>query len=91
MARGVDVKNLTLVVNYEVPLLVDGKPDPESYLHRIGRTGRFGASGIAINLVHDEESMKAVQFFEEYYGKKIQKLNIDEIEKLADMLANLGR
>ena len=39
LARGVDVKNLTLVVNYEVPLLRDGQPDPESYLHRIGRTG----------------------------------------------------
>ena len=86
LARGVDVKNLTLVVNYEVPLLKDGSPDPESYLHRIGRTGRFGASGIAINLVHDEASFKAVKFFEEYYKKEIKELQIDDIEKLAGAL-----
>jgi ATP-dependent RNA helicase DDX19/DBP5 len=91
LSRGVDVKNLTLVVNYEVPLLQDGKPDPETYLHRIGRTGRFGASGIAINLVHDAASMAAVTHFENYYSKKVNELKVTEIEKLGDMLAQLGR
>ena len=42
LARGVDVDNVGLVVNYEIPLDVNRKPDTETYLHRIGRTGRFG-------------------------------------------------
>lgn len=91
LSRGVDVKNLTLVVNYEVPLLADGKPDPETYLHRIGRTGRFGATGIAINLVHDAASLAAVKYFEKYYEKEVKELKVSEIEKLGDMLAKLGR
>ncbi|CAB9514633.1 RNA helicase DBP5 [Seminavis robusta] len=42
LARGVDVDNVCLVVNYDVPVDKDQMPDFETYLHRIGRTGRFG-------------------------------------------------
>lgn len=48
-ARGLDIDQLPLVVNYELP------PNPEDYVHRIGRTGRAGASGEAISLVDSEE------------------------------------
>ena len=48
-ARGIDVDGITHVVNYELPNV------PESYVHRIGRTGRAGASGIAISLCDAEE------------------------------------
>ncbi len=48
-ARGLDVRNITLVVNYDLPM------DPESYVHRIGRTARAGASGIAISFCSDED------------------------------------
>ncbi len=48
-ARGINVKNIDLVVNYDVP------NDPESYIHRIGRTGRAGADGRAIMLVARDE------------------------------------
>jgi len=51
-ARGIDVKNITHVINYELP------DDPENYVHRIGRTGRNGASGIAITLVGGDERGK---------------------------------
>lgn len=48
-ARGIDVQNITHVVNYDMPL------DPETYVHRIGRTARAGATGIAISFCdHDE-------------------------------------
>jgi len=51
-ARGLDIDQLPLVVNYELP------PNAEDYVHRIGRTGRAGASGEAISLVgHDEERL----------------------------------
>lgn len=48
-ARGIDVDNLTHVINYELPNV------PETYVHRIGRTGRAGASGIAISFCDGEE------------------------------------
>lgn len=48
-ARGLDIKQLPHVVNYELPNV------PEDYVHRIGRTGRAGATGHAVSLVSDEE------------------------------------
>jgi ATP-dependent RNA helicase RhlE len=48
-ARGIDVDNLSNVINYEIPEV------PETYVHRIGRTGRAGASGIATSFCDDEE------------------------------------
>jgi ATP-dependent RNA helicase RhlE len=48
-ARGIDVENVTHVINFELPNV------PESYVHRIGRTARAGAAGIAISFCNDEE------------------------------------
>jgi len=48
-SRGIDVSNITHVINYDMPL------DPETYVHRIGRTARAGASGIAISFCDHEE------------------------------------
>jgi superfamily II DNA/RNA helicase len=50
-ARGIDVPNITHVVNYDLPKF------PEDYVHRIGRTGRAGRNGLAISLVNHAESM----------------------------------
>ena len=44
LARGIDVQQVSLVINYEMP-------DRENYIHRIGRTGRFGRKGTSINFV----------------------------------------
>lgn len=48
-ARGLDISDLPMVINYEIPSA------PEDYVHRIGRTGRAGASGVAISLVCEDE------------------------------------
>lgn len=48
-ARGIDIDELSHVINYEIPNI------PETYVHRIGRTGRAGASGIALSFCEDEE------------------------------------
>src|SRR5258705_8442609 len=48
-ARGIDIDDLTHVINYDLPNI------PETYIHRIGRTGRAGASGIAISFCDQEE------------------------------------
>ncbi len=53
-ARGIDIDNLTHVINYSLP------QDPESYVHRIGRTGRAGKSGTAITLITPSEYRKLV-------------------------------
>ena len=45
LARGIDVQQVSLVINYDLPT------QPENYLHRIGRSGRFGRKGVAINFV----------------------------------------
>nr|XP_006812019.1 PREDICTED: ATP-dependent RNA helicase DDX19A-like [Saccoglossus kowalevskii] len=84
-ARGIDVEQVTLVVNFDVPVDVNGHADCETYLHRIGRTGRFGKSGIAINMVDGPRAMGIMKKIEEHFGRKISRLNaddIDEIEKL---------
>ncbi|WP_041737468.1 DEAD/DEAH box helicase [Desulfurobacterium thermolithotrophum] len=51
-ARGIDIKDVGLVINYELP------ENPESYVHRIGRTGRAGREGTAISLVADNEKRR---------------------------------
>lgn len=60
LARGIDVCQVNIVINYDIPLDADRQPDAETYVHRIGRCGRFGRPGVAINLVHDENSRRAM-------------------------------
>jgi len=83
LARGVDVLHVTLVVNYELPLLRDQRVDPETYIHRIGRSGRFGRKGVAINFVHDEKSKTNLAYLERYFTMTIKPLSND-IEEMAE-------
>lgn len=66
---GIDVEQVTVVVNFDLPLTHDFQPDCETYLHRIGRTGRFGKNGIAINMIDGKRSFKTLQVFERHFGK----------------------
>ena len=63
-ARGLDIKGVDLVVNFELP------DDAENYVHRIGRTGRAGAEGLAFSLVSDRD-VEALQRIESYLDKKV--------------------
>lgn len=102
LARGVDVENVCLVVNYDIPRTRDvqigrdgqqemvgpSKPDYETYLHRIGRTGRFGRKGTAVNLVDTKESMQFLAEIEQHFSPQkemIVKCDADP-EQLADLL-----
>ena len=69
-ARGIDVTQISLVVNYDLPL------QKETYIHRIGRSGRFGRSGIAINFVLKNQ-MEEIKELEEHYAIKINQLPDD--------------
>ena len=51
---------VSLVVNFDLPLTKDGDPDFDTYLHRVGRTGRFGRSGVAIDLINPYDEAEVV-------------------------------
>lgn len=89
LARGVDVDNVCLVVNYDIPTDERGRPDFETYLHRIGRTGRFGRKGTAINLIAHKRDLETLAKIENHFAKPgselIQRAEADP-EVLADMI-----
>ena len=58
-----------MVVNFDLPVDQTGRADCETYLHRIGRTGRFGKSGVAINLVDGSRSMEVLRQIESHFSK----------------------
>lgn len=76
LARGIDVQQLSMVVNYDLP------HEPETYIHRIGRCGRFGRKGIAINLVNSKDDAK-IGFIETHYETRINELpaNLNQLGK----------
>ncbi|KAI8870967.1 eukaryotic initiation factor 4A-III [Ramicandelaber brevisporus] len=69
-ARGIDVQQVSLVVNYDLPT------DVSTYMHRIGRSGRFGRKGVAINFV-TKDDRKTLRDIEKYYSIKIKELPAD--------------
>jgi len=71
--RGIDIKFLPLVINYELPR------SPKDYVHRIGRTGRAGATGEAISLI-TEEDLHHFKIIQKKMGKHVQLRSTDEIE-----------
>ncbi|CAH1764921.1 322_t:CDS:2 [Entrophospora sp. SA101] len=86
LSRGIDVLQVNLVVNYDIPVDPSGRnPDFETYLHRIGRTGRFGRSGVSINFVHDATSWDLIKKIESHFQREIVKLPTDnwpEVEEI---------
>ncbi|MGP1436361.1 MAG: DEAD/DEAH box helicase [Phocaeicola sp.] len=69
VARGIDIDDIRLVINYDVP------HDSEDYVHRIGRTARANNDGCAITLVNEEEQFKFKQI-EDFLGKEIYKIPV---------------
>ncbi|PIA16471.1 DEAD-domain-containing protein [Coemansia reversa NRRL 1564] len=80
IARGIDIQQVNLVINYDIPLTGDRVPDPETYLHRIGRTGRFGRTGASINFVHDDQSSEQMEAIQNALGCDIIKVPTDDWE-----------
>ena len=72
-ARGIDVPTITHVINYDLP------KQAEDYVHRIGRTGRAGRTGIAITFAEVNEYIK-VHKIEKYIGRKLPELTIEGME-----------
>jgi superfamily II DNA/RNA helicase len=73
-ARGIDVEDITHVINYEVPY------ERENHVHRIGRTGRKDNKGVAISLVSEKESRRFEEI-EDYLGYKIEKFSLESLQE----------
>ena len=89
LARGVDVENVCLVINYDVPVDHEGKPDFETYLHRIGHMGRFGHKGTAISLISDQKSLEVLASIEAHFstaGKEMIEMASPDPEALAELI-----
>lgn len=67
MARGIDIDDITMVVNYDVPA------EPEDYVHRIGRTARAGESGIAVTFVSERDRGRFARI-EKFLGKRVARV-----------------
>lgn len=76
-ARGIDIDNLTHVINYSLP------QDPESYVHRIGRTGRAGKTGTAITLITPSEYRKLISL-QRIANTKITKQKVPNVAEVID-------
>uniref|UniRef100_A0A7S0JBB2 RNA helicase n=1 Tax=Calcidiscus leptoporus TaxID=127549 RepID=A0A7S0JBB2_9EUKA len=70
LARGVDIKAVTLVVQLDMPMKKGGQCDPETYLHRVGRTGRFGRPGAAVNMISSNDELKRMKQIEVYFSRE---------------------
>lgn len=80
LARGLDVSSVSMVINYDIPMKgrSDDEPDPETYLHRIGRTGRFGRVGVSISFVFDRKSFQALSNIAKHYQIDLVRLDTDD-------------
>lgn len=72
-ARGIDVQQVSLVINYDLPI------NRENYIHRIGRSGRFGRKGVAINFVKNED-VKILRDIEQYYSTQIDEMPMNVVD-----------
>ncbi|KAJ1964040.1 RNA helicase required for poly(A+) mRNA export [Dipsacomyces acuminosporus] len=86
IARGIDILQVNLVINYDIPIDGNGRPDPETYLHRIGRTGRFGRTGASVNFVFDDESREQMHAIQDALGCDIIMVPTDDWEKAHKVL-----
>jgi len=75
LARGIDVQQVSLVINFDLP------QNMENYLHRIGRSGRFGRKGVAISFVTNSD-VRAMKDIERFYHTQIEEMPMD----IADLI-----
>jgi len=83
-----------LIPLQDIPEDQFGKPDPQTYLHRIGRTGRFGRVGVSISFVHDKRSWEQVAFIQQYFGVEMTRLDTsdwDSVEKTIKQVIKSSR
>ena len=110
LSRGIDVQTVSLVVNYvsivdlhyltsltitqDLPDDGFGRADPQTYLHRIGRTGRFGRVGVSISLISGPRSHRMIQEISDFFGVEMTSLphnNWDKVEEVIKKVIKSSR
>jgi ATP-dependent RNA helicase DDX19/DBP5 len=88
LARGIDVPEVDLVINFDVPFMMEcgfKHPDYANFMHRVGRTGRFGTDGLSLTMISetDENEEEFVDLIEKHYDIKITALKkFEELQKI---------
>jgi len=93
LARGIDVPEVQIVINFDVPLMGQDKDsvqgDAENYLHRIGRTGRFGTKGLAITIYDRDQDETYLNQILEHFNMKEKCKSLTGPEQLVDLLEEI--
>lgn len=89
LARGIDVATTSMVVNYDLPRNIDDTPDFTTYLHRIGRTGRYGRGGVSISFVHDKRSWVELKEIQKYFGVPIHLVPGDDVAVVESLIKRI--
>eukprot|EP00803_Ostreobium_quekettii_P008204 evm.model.scf_1907.5 EVM.evm.TU.scf_1907.5 scf_1907:24284-27396(+) len=91
LSRGFNVDEVTLVVNYDIPTDRNREPAFETYLHRIGRSGRFGRKGVAFNLcVSNWNDGQILDRISEYFQREIPAVEYEDEEAFLRILKDAG-
>ncbi|KAJ5584601.1 Helicase C-terminal, partial [Penicillium hispanicum] len=91
LARGIDVSTVSLVVNYDIPeAFVNGsrvrEPDYQTYLHRIGRTGRFGRIGVAISFVSNRDEWEMLRKIQQHFSCNIERVDTNDWDEVENVI-----
>ena len=94
LARGIDVQSVSMVINYDVPTTLDQAshrwiPDPQTYLHRIGRTGRFGRVGVAVTFVGDRVDWETLMKIQAYFGVEMTRVKTEDWDELEETVTSI--
>jgi len=89
LARGIDVLQVSLVINFDIPLTRDSRPDAETYLHRVGRTARYDKPGLAINFVHDDFSAQGLRFIANTFTLTVRDIGTQQLSQIAEELKKM--
>ncbi|KAI7899224.1 P-loop containing nucleoside triphosphate hydrolase protein [Cokeromyces recurvatus] len=89
LARGIDISQVSLVINYDLPTDQNGQIDFEAYLHRIGRTGRFGRTGVSVILIDSKTSWEQMREIENHFGRPITYVPTEDWEAVEKQLKSI--
>jgi len=96
LARGIDIPNISVVINYDVPIgkhvdqygRTSWDPDADIYVHRAGRAGRFGRNGACITLIHNRDAFEKFSIItnrlEKDYGLKVKQVDAESLETIEE-------
>ncbi|KAL3460804.1 P-loop containing nucleoside triphosphate hydrolase protein [Aspergillus heterothallicus] len=91
LARGIDVSTVSMVINYDIPEVHqppgrERQADFQTYLHRIGRTGRFGRVGVSISFVSNREEWNMLNQIQKYFNTDIQRIDTKDWDEVEDII-----